>query len=376
MWKKMIMMLAVVAVVFGGLFGYHAFGNYMMKKYFATKKEDPVAVATDKVVVMSWQERIKAIGDVRAAQGIDVASEVPGIVSAVSFASGEDVTEGKQLLLLNADADLAYLDALKAAAELAQTVHDRDLKQFEVRAVSQAVIDADAAELKSRKAQVLQQEAMIAKKLIRAPFTGRLGISSVSVGQYINPGERIVSLQALDPVKVDFFLPQQDMAKVGVGQDVFLETDAFPGRPFKGKISAVNVLVETSSRNIQVEVTVPNPDKVLVPGMFVSLMMDAGSAVDTLVVPQTAVAFNPYGETVFLVEDDGKDDAGKSILKARQAFITTGVARGDLVSVVSGLKEGDVIVSAGSHKLRNGSLITVNNTVQPLKDEAPSPADM
>ena len=375
MGKRMLIMLVVTGVVFGGLFGYHAIGNYMMNKYFSSRQVPPVTVATGKVRVDHWQPDIRAVGDIRAARGVDIAAEVSGIVAEVRFTSGMEVKEGDVLLKMNTDADQAQLDALNAAAGLAETVYERDRKQLEAQAISQAVVDNDAAELKSRRAQVAQQEAMVAKKIIRAPFSGKVGISAVNAGQYLNPGEKIVPLQALDPARVDFFLPQQELSRVSAGQEVIVTVDAYPGRAFPGVIAAVNAQVEKNSRNILLEATVVNPDKLLLPGMYATVNVQAGAAVRYLTIPQAAVAFNPYGETVYVVESGENDAEGKPVLKARQTFITTGETRGDMVAVLTGLKEADVIVTAGQHKLRNGSVILVNDQVQPGTDVAPHPVD-
>ncbi len=218
MWKRMMIMLTVTGMVFGGIFGYQAIGNFRMKKAFATMQAPPVSVATDKVAADLWRPNIRGVGDVRAVQGVDISAEIAGVVSELSFKSGDEVKQGDVLLKISAEADLAQRDALQAAADLAQTVHDRDRKQFDLQAVSKAVVEADAAELKNRLALVAGQEAVIAKKIIRAPFAGKLGISEVNVGEYLNPGEKIVSLQNLDPVRIDFFLPQQQLSQVRIGQ--------------------------------------------------------------------------------------------------------------------------------------------------------------
>ncbi|MBF0330500.1 MAG: efflux RND transporter periplasmic adaptor subunit [Candidatus Omnitrophica bacterium] len=375
MGKRMFGMLIVVGIIFGGIFGYHAFGNYMMKQHFATMKAPPVVVSTVKAGLQLWQPRIKAAGSLRAVQGVDVACEIPGIVEAIYFKSGDDVSAGQVLVDLNAQADVAQLQALQAASELAQTVYDRDRKQFEIQAVSQAVVDADAAELKSRKAQEAQQAALVAKKKIKAAFAGKLGISSVNPGQYLNPGEKIVTLQALDTVYADFYLPQQALARLSIGQDVNVTVDTFPGRVFSGKITAINTKIEQDTRNVQAEATLPNPRHELLPGMFASVEVETGAAKDHLTLPQTAVTFNPYGETVYIVDGSEKDAKGAVIFKARQTFVTVGETRGDQLSVLKGIKEGDVIVSSGQHKLKNGSVVIINDQLQPGNDPAPQPVD-
>lgn len=375
MARKMFVMLVVAGIVFGGILGYQAVGSYMMKKYFASMPVPPVVVATVKAELQSWQPRIRAAGSLRAVQGVDVASEIPGIVEAVYIKSGVEVKAGQVLLDLNAATDMAQLQALEAAVEQAQTVYDRDRKQLKIQAVSQAVVDADAAELKGRRARQAEQAAVVAKKKIRAPFSGKLGISAVSAGQYLNAGEKIVALQALDAVYADFFLPQQELSRLAVGQAVSVSIDAFSGRFFSGAITAINSRIEADTRNVRVEALIPNPAHELLAGMFVSVVIEAGAAVEYITLPQTAVAFNPYGETVFVVDASVPEAQGVSVMKARQIFITVGETRGDQLSVLKGISVGDTIVSSGQHKLRNGSIVIVDNQVQPGNDPAPAPVD-
>lgn len=375
MWKKMLMMLGVAGFIFGGIFAYLAFGKYMMNKYFAGMKVPPVTVATCRAGIKPWQPRVKAVGDVRALRGVEISSEVPGQVSAVRFNSGDTVKEGDILVALNAEMDLAQLKSLEASAELARTVYERDRKQLEIQAVSRALVDADAAELKSRDAAVEQQKALVSKKVIRAPFAGKLGISQVSPGRFLNPGEAIVTLQAMDRLKLDFYVPQQDMARLSLGQSVVVTVDAAPGKTFEGKISAFNSRVEKDSRNILVEATMDNPRQELLPGMFGLIEVSAGDPVDYVTIPQTSVGFNPYGETVYMVEERKSAEDGKSEFIARQTFVKTGETRGDQIAVLDGVKGGDLIVSAGQQKLKNGSIIIINNQVQPSNDAAPLPQE-
>lgn len=374
MWNRMIVMLILVGLVFGGLFGYKAFGRYMMQQYFATSKQPPVAVATSKVSFQLWQERLRAVGTVRAARGIDLACETAGTVSEVYFKSGQQAVIGQLLAQLDTSSEVAQLRVLQAAVEQIKTAYERDLKLLEIQAVSQAVVDNDAAELKARRAQVTQQMTLITKKYIRAPFSGQLGISKLSRGQYVNPGEKIVTLQALDPVFIDLNLPQQDLGKIHLGQKVDIKTDAYPDKVFIGQISAVSPVVDPGSRNVQVEARVSNVRKELLPGMFTSIEIEVGAPRKALTLPQSAVAFNPYGETVFTVESK-KDTDGKEELTARQVLVTVAGTRGDQAEVVSGLKEGDEVVVSGQHKLKNGSPVVLNNKVVPLNEANPRPVD-
>ncbi len=370
----MVVMLAVAGLVFGGIFGYKAYQARAVRLSMAAQKQPPVTVTARKAEALAWQSELKAVGTLRAVKGVEVTSEIEGIVSRVYFRPGEEVGAGQALVQLNADADTAQLRFLEAAAELAQVVYDRDRKQFDVQAVSQATVDADAADLKGRKAQVAQQAAIVERKTIRAPFAGRLGISTVNPGQYINPGDRIVTLQSLDALYVDFFLPQQDLERISPGQAVAVATDTYPGRILRGRISTIDPKVDTDTRNVLVEATLPNPRHELLPGMFASVRVRTGAAKDYLTLPQTAISYNPYGETVYIVEDRGKGPDGR-LLTVKQTFVALGPTRGDQVAVLSGIAKDDTVVTSGQLKLKPGSTVIIDNKVQPANDAAPKPVD-
>ncbi len=368
-------MLAIVGVVFGGIFGFQAFKAVKIKEFMAARKMPPVTVTAMKAELQPWQPQIDAVGDLRAVRGVDVTSEVTGLVRAIHFKSGDAVKAGQVLVQLNADADVALLQSLEAAADLARTTYKRDKAQYAAQAISQATLDTAAADLKSKLAQVAQQAAIVEKKTIRAPFAGRLGIGLVNPGQYINPGDKIVTLQSLEPIYVDFYLPQQQLSNIRIGEIVVIGTDAYPGKTFSGKITAISPKVDPSTRNVQIEATIANPKHELLPGMYATLHVDAGAVQHFLTLPQTAVTFNPYGESVFIVEQGGKGAEGKPELIARQSFVSVGDKRGDQIAILGGIKEGDTIVTSGQLKLRNGSPVIVNNAVQPSNDAAPKPMD-
>lgn len=375
MTKRMVIMLVALGILFGGIFGYKTFMGMMMKKYMSAGGIPPVTVTAVKATYQNWQPQLKAVGSLRAVRGVDVASEIEGLVRSVHFKSGDEVKAGQLLVQLNADSDIAQLHAFEAAAELAQSVYDRDKKQFEAQAVSQATLDADAADLKGKRALVAQQEALVGKKSIHAPFAGRLGISSVNPGQYVNAGDKIATLQSLDSIFVDFYLPQQELSKISIGQVVVVSTDTYPGKTYNGRITAINPAVDTQTRNVQVEATLNNPKHELLPGMYASVDVQAGEVQHYLTLPRTAVTFNPYGETVYIVEEKGRDKTGKPGLFARQTFVTVGPSRGDQVVILTGIKAGDLVVSSGQLKLKSGSPIIINNQVQPLSDAAPKPVE-
>ncbi|PKN19359.1 MAG: efflux transporter periplasmic adaptor subunit [Deltaproteobacteria bacterium HGW-Deltaproteobacteria-6] len=375
MTKKMIIMLVSVGVIFGGVFGYQAFQSYMMKKYMSAGGDPEVTVSTAVASMQDWQPQISATGSLRAVRGVDMAAEVAGLVQSVHIKSGEQVKAGQLLVQINADADTAQLQTLTAARDLSKTVYERNKKQFLAEAVSQASLDADAADLKVKQAQVAQQEAQLVKKTIRAPFAGRLGISVINPGQYLNAGDKIVTLQALDSIYIDFYLPQQELSRLAAGQTIVAVTDTYPNKKFNGRISAISPKVDRETRNVQIEAIVANPRHELLPGMYATVKIQAGKTGRYLTIPRTAVTFNPYGETVYIVETKGRTKDGKPSLAVRQSFITLGPARGDQVAILKGVQEGDQVVTAGQLKLRSGSPVVINNAVQPQNDARPEPKD-
>jgi membrane fusion protein (multidrug efflux system) len=375
MIKRMAIMLILVAVVFGGIFGFQAFKAKMIEKAMASFANPPQTVSTTTAALQDWQPRLEAVGSLRAVNGADLALEVAGIVEEIKFNSGDDVEAGQLLLRLRTDDDVARLQSLQASAELAEIVYERDQKQLKIQAVSQATLDADAANLKNAKAQVAEQQAVVDKKSVRAPFAGHLGIRAVDVGQYVSAGTTIVTLQALDPIFVDFFLPQQALEQIKVGQPVTVKVDTYAGETFNGEISAINPKVDVSTRNLQVRATLKNADHRLLPGMYATVDVDVGQTQRYVTLPQTAITFSAYGDTVYVVEDKGKGANGQPQLFARQTFVTTGATRGDQIAVLDGVKEGETIVTTGQIKLHNGAPLAINNTVTPTNDANPTPVE-
>ncbi len=369
MVKRMVIMLIAMGAILGGFFGFQSFKAHIIKGVMAAMANPPQTVSTVTAGLQDWQPQVEAVGSLRAVNGADLSLEVSGIVDQIDFKSGDDVAAGAVLLRLRSNDDEAKLQALQATADLAQITYDRDVKQWKAQTISQATVDSDLFNLKNARAQVEQQKAMLDKKVLRAPFAGHLGIRAVDVGQYLNAGTTVVTLQALDPIFVDFFLPQQALDQVKVGQAISARIDTYPGQHFTGKIAAINPQVDASSRNVQVRAELANPDHRLLPGMYATIDIDVGAPQRHITLPQTAIAYNPYGSTVFLVEQQGAAHT------ARQTFVTTGATRGDQVAVLNGVKPGDAVVTTGQMKLRNGSPVTINNSVQPAADAAPTPTD-
>jgi membrane fusion protein, multidrug efflux system len=386
MKRRMLIMVVAVVVLLGLVFGYHTFVGMMIAKYMASATVPPVTVTAMTVQSSSWQPQSEAIGGLRAVRGADLATQMDGLVSKVMLQSGESVNQGQELLELNIDSDRAQLESLQAAADLAAAVLVRSQAQYEVEAISKAQLDADAADLKSKRAQVAEQQALIDKKIIRAPFGGRLGICTVVPGQYLKAGDVVVTLQTLDPIYVDFYVPQQQLAALAPGQTVTMSTDAFAGEQFAGKVTSVNSKVDDSTRNVEVEALIQNPKHELLPGMFAKVAVNVGAAQPHLTLPQTAITYNAYGATVFVAKPipvdpakpkskDKDKDKDAPTLQAQQVFVTTGTTRGDQVEILSGLDPGALVVTTGGLKLKNGTPLIINNKIQPTDDANPHPQE-
>ena len=360
MFRRMVIMLIAVAVVFGAIFGFQAFKAKMIGQAIANLRNPPQTISTMTAATQSWQDQLEAVGSTRAEKGADLSAQVSGIVRGIHFQSGARVEEGTPLVELDATDDIAKLEALKATTQLAQLNYDRDSRLLKTDAVSQAQVDSDAANLKNNQAQVNQQQALIDFKSIKAPFAGRLGIRLVDLGQYIAAGTPMVTLQHLDPIFVDFFLPQQALAKIKVGQQVTAKIDTWPGATFPGEISAINPVVSTSTRNVQVRATLKNPNEQLLPGMFATVDIDLGQPKDYVTLRKTAISYNSYGNIAYVVELKSE---GKGI--AHQIFVKTGKTRGDQIAVLDGVKPGDIVVTAGQTKLNDGTPVIINNDVTP-----------
>lgn len=335
----------------------------------------PAAVVTAMHVPFEdWQPSVSAVGSMKAVRGVDVTTEVGGIVRTIGFKPGQEVADQALLVQLNADSDIALLHSLEATADLAVIVLRRDKAQLAVNAVSQAQVDTDTADLKAKLADAEQQRALVAKKTIRAPFAGRIGITSVNPGQYLNPGDKIATLQTFDPIYIDFTVPQTQLEAIAIGQKVSVTADGLSNQTFRGRISSIDTQFDSTTRNVTVEATVENPKQSLVPGMFARAVVDSGTPQRYLTVAQTSVTYNPYGTTAFIATSH-KNDKGEEVLQAQQTFIKTGPTRGDQVAILSGLKEGDLLITSGQMKLKNGSPVQINNSAAPLNDPAPTPQE-
>jgi membrane fusion protein, multidrug efflux system len=399
--KRMLIMIGAVLLLIVLIAAIKALMIYTMIK--GMKPPPPAVVSTAKASYQEWQPELRAVGSLRAARGADLALDIAGLVTQVNVKSGDDVKAGQLLLQLRDTEDLAQLHQLEAAANLSQVTYDRAKQEIAVQVISKADYDQAAADLKVKQAAVAQQQVNVAKKQLRAPFAGRAGIVTINPGTYLNSGTVIVTLQELDPVYVDFFVPQRMLADVRVGQSANLTLDAFKGKSFPGTVNAISPKVETDTRNVMVEARVPNPDRVLTPGMFVNVSVDVGTQRRYLTLPQTAVVYNPYGETVYVVTTKAafdkqqeaaavqnatgtdsrppkpKADKGPQLPPdspvVQQQFVTTGARRGDQVAILTGLNEGQEVVTSGQIKLKAGAPISVDNRVQPSESPNPTPQE-
>jgi len=351
------------------------FSAHMMKKYLASNARPPATVTAMQVAYQDWQPKLRSIGSLRAVQGVNISSEVAGQVTRVHVHSGQPVKKGALLVELSHTDDAAQLRSLQADARLADLSYKRDKAQLAAKAISQANFDASSATLERSRAAVAQQKAVIAKKRITAPFAGRMGIISLNPGQYLNPADIITTLQNTEVLFVDFHLPQKNIGKLSSGQRLRIRTDAWPDHVFEGRISAINAAVDPATRNVRIEGRIENSGGLLYPGMFTSVEVDRGEKQRYLTLPQTAISYNAYGATVFIASKASESTKEKPVLVAQQEFIKTGPTRGDQVAILSGIREGDQVVTSGQMKLKNGTPLIIDDRVRPANEMAPAPQE-
>ena len=371
MWKRMLLMLLIMAAVGGGLWAFKARQMQAGKAAGASFQPPPESVTTTVAHSEEWPSTLNAIGSVTAVQGVTVSADLPGVVERISFESGRMVRAGDVLVKLDTRQEDAQLAAAQSASALAKLNFDRMKGLRESGVIAQADFDRAAAELQQGDAKVGEIRATIARKTLRAPFSGLLGLRQVNLGQYLAPGAPIVPLQALSPIYVDFSVPQQQVGRLRPGTAVQVKTN---GLVASGRITAVDSVVDEATRNVKIQATVPNTDARLRPGMYAETQIALGSSQPALVLPASAIAYAPYGDSVFVVEEMKGPD-GKTFRGVRQQFVKLGGTRGDQVAVTSGLKPGEEVVTAGVFKLRNGAAVQVNNKIQPANSPAPRPED-
>lgn len=372
--RYVVTVLALLALV-GGLAGvkYKQISMLMAAGKRAEKiGPPPEAVGTAIARPDTWGDSLEAVGSIAAARGVTLSNDAPGIVSGIHFESGQVVTQGQVLVDLDSQVERAQLASAAARRDLAWVNADRTRALVASQALSKSVQDNDDAVLKTSHADLDALKAQIARKEVRAPFSGRLGIRQINLGQYLNPGTPIAVLEAIDTVYVDFTLPQQRLSDLAIGMPVRIQIDGAPLPPQDGKVEAIDPEIDAATRSIKLRATIPNKEGKLLPGMFanVALLLPTERAV--LTVPLVAVVHASYGDSVFVVEDKSRDD-GVTKKIARQQFVRLGETRGDFVSILDGIKAGDEVVTAGAFKLRNNAPVTVNNAIQPRAELSPHP---
>jgi len=372
MTKRLIATLGVMLVILASL-------SFVKFKQIQTAiaqgaafQPPPEAVTTIVAMQEQWPATLSAIGTLAAVQGVTVSADLPGIVERVQFESGQAVRAGQVLAVLDTRQEQAQLATIESQRELARLTFDRVQGLLNERVISRAEFDRATADYRQNDAKVGEVQAVVQRKTIRAPFTGILGIRQVNVGQYLSGGAALVTLQSLNPIYVNFGVPQQSVGQIPVGRTVHVHANDAAGAGLTGRVSAIDSLVDQATRNITVQATLANPDGKLRPGMFVQTEVTLGPSQAVLALPASAISYAPFGDSVFVVAEI-KDDAGRTYKGVRQQFVKLGPSRGDQIAVLSGIKPGDEVVTSGVFKLRNGAAIQINNTVRPANSPAPNP---
>jgi membrane fusion protein, multidrug efflux system len=375
MAKRMIIMLLLVAAILGGL----AFVKYRQVETAIAMNSNFQMPATSVTTVVAkrenWPSTLSVVGTTAAIQGVTVSADLPGTVDKIHFESGQTAHEGDILVELDTRQERAQLANVEAQRELARVQYERSEELVKAGVISKSEFDNAAAQRKSTEAQVNDINAAIARKTIHAPFTGVLGIRQISLGQYLASGQAIVSLESLNPIYVNFGVPQQDTAKMSLGREVKVTNLDLPGLSFGGKITALDSVINEQTRNIQIQATMHNPGDKLRPGMYVQVELPLGAPRDVIPLPASAINYAPYGDSVFVVTDMKDEKTGKTYRGVRQQVVKIEGTRGDQVAIISGLNPGDEVVSAGAFRLRNGAPVQVNNSVQPSNSPHPNPEE-
>lgn len=373
MLKRLIFMLLAAGVFFGALFGWKAWMAYQSDLMMRSMAMPPVTVSTTIATAETWSPDINSVGTLRASQGVDVTAQEAGMIVELRLKSGEQVAAGEVLARQYVDDERAQLAALEADVRLAELNLERARDLLNKNLSSQFEYDTRKTDRDRAAARARSVRLVIEKKTIRAPFSGRIGIRQVDLGEYVEPGDRIVRLEALDKILVDFPIPQRSVGLLRVGQSLVIRVDAYPGKEFSGRVTAISPQVRSQTRDVRLEGLIANDNEVLLPGMFaeVSVRLPLQEGVVTL--PQSTITYSPYGDSVFAIREVS-DKNGETVLTADAVFVQTGDTRGDQVAIVSGIAPGDRIVTAGQIKLRNGVRVVIDNSV-PVSNQAISVLD-
>lgn len=371
--KRMVIMLIAVAVLFGLVFGFKAFKNHMITQFLNNMPHPAATISTYKAHKDQWALSLNAVGTVNAINGVDVTTQVGGEVDSIQFQSGDRVKKGDVLVTLEAGSAKAQLRALQASAKLAELQFNRYQRLYKQGNVSKSELDNYRAQRDQAVAQAQAQQEQVGYKTVRAPFDGVLGIRKVDLGEYLQPGTPVVSLDQLSPIYVNFSLPEQDLSQVHKGLKVHTTLDAYPNQTFDGTISAIEPGVDKTTRNFTAQATFANDDNKLRPGMFAQVDIQLPQSSDVVVVPRTAISYAPYGDTVYVVEDGPKGKDGKAQKIVKKRFVKLGMQRGDLIAVLKGVKPGETVATSGLLKLQNNAPVVINNSVKPSAEANPHP---
>jgi membrane fusion protein (multidrug efflux system) len=371
-----LLMILVVGLIYGGLvfFKVNQIMGFAQLAKSGAFLPPPTAVTTTVAEKSQWQPTLETIGTVTAINGVTISTDLAGIVSKIAFESGSQVKTGDLLVQLNTDQEQAQLAQAEAQRDWTQITLTRNQELVAKKTVSQSDYDSATAQFHQAQATVDQFKALIARKTLRAPFAGVVGIRQINLGQYLNTGDAVVTLQSFDPIYVNFSLPQQNLSQLTVGQSVEINMDAYGDKVFPGKVTAINSLVDQNSRNVQIQATLPNSETQLRPGMYAKVKVVLPEAQEVVAIPSSSIHYAPYGDSVFIVSDLKSDD-GKTFKGVKEQFVKLGQSKGDLTAIVSGLKPGDEVVTSGVFRLRSGEAIIVNNKATPGSETSPTPSD-
>lgn len=363
MKKRLAIVIVALAVLFGGIFGWKAFIGHKIAEAMAHMHMPPATVSAATAKAEIWHAKTFAVGTLSAVEGVNLMAQIAGDVTKIDFHSGEYVHAGQPLIVIDDSTQRAQLAHDLAQLRLAEVNLERTRKLLAHHATSQAQLDTDKATLKSTQAAVASDRATLAKLNIQAPFSGHLGVRQVSLGQYVSVSTPLVDLQSWDPLYVNFTIPQSEITRVGVGTRVDVTVNAFPGEIFKGKVHALDSSVDASTRQLGVQAVIRNPNDLLRPGMFARVNVIGEEPIHVVAVPAMALSYNTFGDFVYVIESKMED--GRTVRIASQRKVDPGIQRGDLVQIRSGIKVGDVVVTAGQVKLHNGAAVSINNSVKP-----------
>lgn len=357
-------MLICVGILFGLIFGWYFLKQQKIAEFMSNFKAPATTVSATKAVSETWQPYLTAVGNLEAINGVSVSPQTSGTIDKISFKSGTVVNKGDPLIHIDSRVEEADLMNYNAQYKLAKLNYDRDVKLLAKGAVSKSAVDTDQASLQEALANVESTKVQIAYKNVTAPFSGKIGIKQVNVGQYIEAGDEIASLQSLDPLYVSYTLPEQQISKLKVGQAVEVTTDSYPDQTYQGTINALDSEVTSETASISVQATIPNKDTKLLPGMFATIHTMLPEDGSVIAVPETSISYNLYGDSVYIVEET-KDKQGNTTQTAKLQYVTVGDRQGSQVAITKGVKAGDMVVTSGQIKLNNGAQVKINNEVQP-----------